>query len=64
MTQPTVPFWLAAVIVVLAAMASAALAFSDPAVTFITPNVRFVLFILNVGLTTLAAALNIKRAGV
>lgn len=57
----TVPVWFAISIVVGSAMASAALAFNDPALTFLTPSVRFVLFVLNVGLTTLAAALNIKK---
>ena len=35
-TQPVVPFWFAITVVVLSAMITAALAFSDPAVAFIT----------------------------
>jgi hypothetical protein len=61
MQQPNVPWWVAVLIVVLAAMITAALAFNDPAVTVITPTIKFVLFIVNVGLTTLAAVLNIRK---
>lgn len=62
MTQPTVPFWFAVVLLVLSAMVTAALAYSDPSVV-IAPVIRFALFLVNVGLTTLALALNIKRLG-
>jgi hypothetical protein len=61
-SQPLVPFWFAATIVVLSAMITAALAFTDPSFTFLTPVVKFVLAIVNIGLTTLAALLNIKRS--
>lgn len=61
-TQPTVPFWFAATILVLTNVVSAALAFSDPNIAFITPTVRFALFLVNVGLTTLATVLNIKKS--
>lgn len=56
--QPLVPLYFAVVIVVLSAMDSAALAYSDP--SFVLPAaVRFGLFIGNIGLIALAAALNI-----
>lgn len=60
MIQPTVPFFFAVLVVVLGSVVSAALAYSDPAVV-IAPLIRFALFLVNVGLITLAAALNIKR---
>lgn len=61
MSQPVVPLWVAVAVIVLSAMDSAALAYTDPGFT-IQPVVRFALFIINVGLISLAAALNIKRA--
>lgn len=61
-SQPLVPFWFAATIVVLSAMITGALAFADPSLTFLTPVVKFVLAIVQIGLTTLAALLNIKRS--
>lgn len=62
MTQPIVPFWLAVLVLVLSAMVAGALAYNDPAVV-IAPLVRFLLFLADIGLTTLALALNIKRPG-
>ena len=61
MTQPNVPWWVAVLVVVLGSVVSAALAYNDPAV-FIAPVIRFALFLVNVGLITLAAVLNIKKA--
>lgn len=58
--QVEVPFWFAIVIVVAGAVVSAALAYNDPAVV-IAPIVKFALFLVNVALITLAAALNIKK---
>lgn len=60
MTQPTVPLWFAATIVVVSAMCAAALAYPDPAFT-LAPVIKFGLFVANVGLTVLAAFLNIKK---
>lgn len=61
MGQPQVPLWLQVILVVGSAMCAAALAYTDPG--FIIPAVvKFVLFIVNVGLTTTAAVLTVKRA--
>jgi hypothetical protein len=60
MTQPNVPWWVATAIVVIGAMVTASLAYQDPAVV-IAPLIRFILAIVNIGLITLAAVLNIKR---
>ena len=60
MTQPNVPWWVAVLVIVIGAMVGAALAYQDPAVV-IAPLVRFFLFLVNVGLLTLAAVLNIKK---
>lgn len=58
MTQPTVPLWFAVIIVVMQAMVLYAMAQTD--VTFI-PVVKLGIGLVGVGLTTLAAALNIKK---
>ncbi|HET7713856.1 MAG TPA: hypothetical protein VFK94_06475 [Patescibacteria group bacterium] len=60
MTQPIVPFWFAAIVLVSSAMVSGALLYNDPSFV-LAPTVRFVLFIINLGLSTLLMALNIKK---
>lgn len=59
MSQPIVPWWIAALVIVSSTMIGAALAYQDPLVV-IAPIVRFALFLGNIGLVTLAAVLNIK----
>lgn len=60
MSQPNVPFWFAVGVVVIGSMVGAALGYQDPAFV-IAPVVRFVMVLMNVGLLTLAAALNIRK---
>jgi amino acid transporter len=62
MSQPQVPWWVAVAVVVGIAVCSAALGYNDPAVTFLTPAVKFVLFLVNIGLGAFATALNIRGA--
>ena len=64
MTQPLVPLWFAVTTLVVQSMVAAALGFGDSAgLTFMTPLVKFILFIANIGLGTLMLALNIRKSG-
>lgn len=60
-SQPSVPLWVQIVIVVGAAMCAAALTYPDPAFVLL-PVIKFVLFVVNVGLTATAAFLTIKKS--
>lgn len=60
MSQPSVPMWLAVLVAVTISMVGFALAYQDPSVTFLTPPVRFVLGLANMGLGTFAVMLNIR----
>ena len=57
---PNVPMWLAVVVAVTISMVGFALAYQDPSLTFLTPPVRFVLGLANMGLGTFAVMLNIR----
>jgi hypothetical protein len=57
--QPIVPFWLAAVVVVVGAVITYVLASADA--TVLTPLAKLILGAANIALTTLAALLNIRR---
>ncbi len=60
---PSVPVWLAVLVGVTGSMVGAALAFNDPSIIFLTPTVKFLLFLANTGLMTFAVMLNIRVPG-
>ncbi len=60
MREPLVPLWVAVLVAVAISMIGFALAYQDPAVTFLTPPVRFLLGLGNAGLGTFAVILGIR----
>ncbi len=54
MREPLVPLWVAVLVAVLISMDGFALAYNDPQLTFLTPTVRFLLGLANMGLGTFA----------
>lgn len=62
--QPTVPLWVAGVVLALISGIGFLLAVPpDPQITWLTPTVRVVLGTANAMLGAVALVLNIKRAG-
>lgn len=62
MNQPTVPLWFAAVIAGGIAACGFVVGVTDPAVTWLSPNVKVLIGALNAMLGAFAIVLNIRKS--